>query len=551
MSKAVGVEINESRVKVCSVESTSKHTKILAYHEEVIPTDPQQTWEQHALDSLKKAFSVSKLSKGRVVASIDSGDAILRDVSLPFKDDDKIRKTVHGELESLIHNFTIEDLVVDYFKTGETDKGTVLMAAAVPKAVIEKRLQLLTGAGIDPVALDLDVTALFNTLLNAGAIETDEPLLILYGTPKYTKILLVEKKRPTSIRTIRFSLPTPESIRKEHDERKKASQWETREVEGPVPILVLAPHEHAKFSELDAETQNSLIEILAKEISRFLLANAASASPTQILLTGEFENDEAAHLLQAATKIEVKTYNLLDVIDHPFTKPLPEQSAKLGVPLGLALKGCEVDALGMDFRKERFSYGKKFETIKTTALVTVELLIVFLLTVGLHFYFKGRDLQHLQKQVYEYQNDLYEMASGERSGDSKDAYPEMKQFVERMEREYGLIHPLDRSALEHWKGIAEATEEFRKRNSGKSAQELGGEELWLQLEQLSVSQSSYSGKVKLELTIRAKAATQEQVELFQRVLIEKMKDSRISIPTSMEKDKDGKFPFTLKVERDR
>lgn len=549
MAKAVGVEINESRVKVVAVESTAKQTKILSYHEEYIPTDPQQTWDQHALDALKKAFTVSKVSKGRVVASIDSGDAVLRDVTLPFKEDDKIRKTVHGELESLIHNFTIEDLVVDYFKTGETDKGTVLMAAAVPKAVIEKRLQLLTGAGIDPVALDLDVTALFNTLLNAGAIETDEPLLILYGTPKYTKILLVEKKRPTSIRTIRFSLPTPESIQKEHDERKKASQWETREVVGPVPILVLAPHEHAKFSELDAETQNSLIEILAKEISRFLLANAASASPTQILLTGEFENDEAAHLLQAATKIEVKTYNLLDVIDHPFTKPLPEQSAKLGVPLGLALKGCEVDALGMDFRKERFSYGKKFETVKTTALVTVELLIVFLLTVGLHFYFKGRDFRYQQDEVYKNQNALFGMVT-DPADDPKQAYPEMKAYADRVRREAGLQHPLEKSGLELWKGVAEAAADFQKRNASKPAQELGGEELWLLMRQVVVTQSSYSGKVKVEITVHATAASQVQVELFKKVVIEKSpKGANVSILNTLEKNAQGKFDFTLKVER--
>jgi Tfp pilus assembly PilM family ATPase len=125
VGKAVGVEINESRIKVIAVESTAKRTRILGYHEESIPSDPAHPWDIQAVESLKKAFAVSKISKGKVVASIDSGEAILRDVTLPFKEEEKIRKTIHGELESLIHNHTIEELVVDYFKTGETEKGTV------------------------------------------------------------------------------------------------------------------------------------------------------------------------------------------------------------------------------------------------------------------------------------------------------------------------------------------------------------------------------------------------------------------------------------------
>jgi hypothetical protein len=45
-------------------------------------------------------------------------------------------------MESLIHNYTIEQLVVAHYKTGETDKGSLLLAAAVPKTVIDKRLKL-------------------------------------------------------------------------------------------------------------------------------------------------------------------------------------------------------------------------------------------------------------------------------------------------------------------------------------------------------------------------------------------------------------------------
>src|SRR5436190_1244035 len=81
-------------------------------------------------------------------------------------------------------------------------------AAAVPKTVIEKRLRPHLEAGADPVALDLDIAAVINAMLHAGAIDSDEPLLLIHGTPKFTKLVFIEGRKPRSIRTIRFSLKT-------------------------------------------------------------------------------------------------------------------------------------------------------------------------------------------------------------------------------------------------------------------------------------------------------------------------------------------------------
>ncbi|GEM_PF-1980582 len=577
MGRAVGVEINDSRVKIITVESTAKRTRILSYHEEGIPVDPAKNWDDLAQEALKQAFATSRASKGRVVASIDSGDALLRDVTLPFKEDDKIRKTIHAEVESLVHNYTIEDLIVDYFKTGETEKGSVLMAAAVPKPIVEKRLRLLSGAGVDPVALDLDVSALFNTFLNAGAIDTDDPLLILYGTPKFTKILLVENKRPTSIRTIRFSLPTTEQIAHEKEERRQAAMWETKEVGHEIPIVVLEDTDHARFEDLDQESQNSLIGILAKEISRFLLANAASASPAQILISGEYETEEAAHLLEAATRIPVRTYNLLDVLEHPFKEGEPHISAKLAVPLGLALKGCEVDVLGMDFRKDKFSYSKKFETVKTTALVTLELFIVLLATVALHFHFKARDFRTLERQVMEYQLDAYravlsqeelvetdkkeeELRPKKRDKEREEflraSYRKMQDYTTKMRRDLGDVHPLRDSAMEVWLVIGEATQAFFNASAKAPPAKLGEADLWLWIEKITINRVQESGKVRIDVVLLGRAATIEQAELFANSLVDYRQAGRPQpmfvrrgFSNELKKDpKDNKVPFTLNLQ---
>src|SRR6185436_16858139 len=105
--------------------------------------EPSETvpWADRAREAVKAAVEEAGGARGRIAASIDSGDAMLRELHLPFTNDDQIRKTVRFELEQHIHNHAIEDLVVDYVKSATTDKGSQLLVAAVPKTLVEERLR--------------------------------------------------------------------------------------------------------------------------------------------------------------------------------------------------------------------------------------------------------------------------------------------------------------------------------------------------------------------------------------------------------------------------
>ncbi|HXX93881.1 MAG TPA: hypothetical protein VEN81_09620, partial [Planctomycetota bacterium] len=151
MGRSVGIELTESAARVLCLDLDGKQARIAQFHEAAIPADPSLPWEARAAATLKQAILDARTPRGRVVCSVDSGDAILRELTLPFRNEDQLRKTVRFEMESLIHNYTIEQLIVSHYKTGETDKGTLLLAAAVPKAVIEKRLKLYQDASVDPV----------------------------------------------------------------------------------------------------------------------------------------------------------------------------------------------------------------------------------------------------------------------------------------------------------------------------------------------------------------------------------------------------------------
>ncbi len=495
MARSLGIELTDASVRILALESSGRKSRILQFSQAPVPPG-EGPWEERATAALKEALSASKGPRGRIVAAVDSGDALLREVTLPFKGEDQIRKTVRFEMESLIHNYSIEQLVVSHYKTGETDKGTHLIAAAVPKEALARRLQVFQQAGADPVAMDLDVCAVFNAFRHAGGIATDEPHLLIHGTSKFTKLVFVEGRQPRSIRTIRFSLPAGPAPAEGPRPPDRPDE--------PAPVIILSEEDARRFGDLDRETQGALVEILAKEISRFLLASAASASPSHILLSGDFEDEGASRMLQEATGIPVRTFDLLGAVEHELGAG--PRARGLAAPLGLALKGAGVDALRMDFRQDEFQYRRKFEAVKTTALVTVELIVVLLAAVALHYYFKKGEFRRDARYVIEQQAELHDRLTGETTEDPTTAYPKFRELAHQAGSGTVGRLPLVASARSAWIELFEAIQRFQKRTS---TQQLGGGDLFLEIESVEIQQGTMAGNENLTLTVRGRIRNHE------------------------------------------
>ena len=494
MPRAVGVELTETAVRLLVLEEGGKKAKVVAFHQAPIPAGADVPWEDRAAQALKDAFTATKAPRSRVVTAVDSGLAILREVALPFKGEDQIRRTVRYELESQVHNYSIEQLVVAHYKTGETEKGTLLLAAAVPKDVVARILKVFEKAGIDPVAVDLDVCAVFNAMKHAGAVDADAPHLLIYGTSKFTKLILVENRTPRSIRTIRFALP---------DEPPPAGPSKDESA-----YVILEEGDAARFKDLEPGAQASLVDILGKEISRFLLAQAATASPAHILLTGDLEDPNAAARIQAAARLPVKTFNLLEAVD---ADGLDGRSARLAAPLGLALKGAGTDALGMDFRQDEFQYKKKYEGIKTTALIAAELAVVLLAAVGLHFWLKRDDLKKATAEMLNHQRKVYEDVTRTELKDPVEAYTKLQELYRKAASQTGGDGPLVESGRTAAIELFTAIQRFQQKYA---SQKLGGGELYLEIDGVDIQQTINTGNESLTLTLRGKIRNHEYASVL-------------------------------------
>lgn len=556
MARGIGIEICDQRVRVAVVDTGAKRMRLVSFVEHIIQPSEKTPLDQATVEAIQKAVTQAKAKSGHSVASLDSGDAIVRELTLPFKAEDQVKKTYTFELESLIHNYSIDELVCDYFTVAQADKSTTLLAAAVPRQIVEDRLKLLQKAGVDPAQLDLDVSALFNAIVHVGAVESDDPFLIVYGTARFTKILLVENRRPRSIRTIRFSFPTPHAAELEQEERKVHREWQTSVLDKPAPIVILSASDSAKFADLDLEQRASLMEILAKEISRFLLANASAAAPSHILLAGEYEIEEAAQMLEAGTQLPVKRLGILDRLDHACQEEQAQTTAlRAPVAIGLALKACGVDELGLDFRRSEFSYAKKYETIKTTALMTLELVIVFLAVIAFYFHRIYQDHAYAYRSgifedpekhaMMELHQALYENVTGKKLDDPELAYSQLTEEYKQLAAQYGGgDHPIEHSAL------ALANRVYVALDAAKTGGKLGDKDFYCLVQTLDVRQTTQASNESIQIDLSGVIQNQAYSEVLQNKLqsTEPFSDKQWAIqPGATQPTKDGMVMFSLKI----
>ena len=152
------------------------------------------------------------LGRDLIVASVPQGSVFARLISLPFTDPEQVAQTVPYEMEGHIP-LDLEEVVVDYHPIrpsppsglgrGSGGQDSTVLAIALPKEYLNRRLEELQKAGADPKAFEIDSLALYNffqhyLLKEAG--EEDIALLDI-GASK-TAVCIVVEGNPRLIRTI-------------------------------------------------------------------------------------------------------------------------------------------------------------------------------------------------------------------------------------------------------------------------------------------------------------------------------------------------------------
>lgn len=389
MAKAVGVDIGSRACKVAVLSGGPKGARLVRYAEKEYDYGAAGALTPAAvLTALKHALSEARAPRNSVCVAIPAELCTLREITVPFTEDDQIKKVVKFEFEPHLHSASIEDVVIDYVKTGKAKGGTRLLVIAASKAMLRARLDQLKEAGIDPLHLDVDVAAIFNVAKQSGVFAEHPNCLIIDIGARTTKTLLIQNGAMKVVRSIRIGAQSASQRLTSDFEGDSESARQAMAAAGGVEALAQPP-EHASTLEIIASVSaieaaaagshdSEFLSRVLRETQRTLPILGDDKPLTRIFLTGA--GADRAHARQRIADhfhVDVDDLPTMKALTHSLPPSDADRIARSGaVAIGAAFKVLGVDAGEIDLRREEFRFARTFDAIKV-AIATGVTLVFF------------------------------------------------------------------------------------------------------------------------------------------------------------------------------
>ncbi len=401
MARAIGLDIGAGSIKVVELGGSKSSPKIQRLAVREIPKPPADA-EDYDADAvlaaeIKSVFAELQLPKDDVCASFDSGVTVFREIMVPFLEEDQIKKVIRFEAENHLHNHAIEDVVVNWIKTGQTRDGSRVMIFASPKDELARRMSILRKAGITPASVDLDTTALFTALQTVNKFEENPNCIVLDVGTNTTNLIMVVDGKPRVMRSFLLGAGGVEEAAaaelgvSSSEGRERVLQSATSASEDLlVSASELDPPTHESDKSLahlqkDAveDRRTDFVRKLHREAIRSLLSVRADAPPEMIMLLGG--GALIPHLPDALSEsfgLPVERVNLLDSVECKDPGPAPDYTGSaIGAAIGCGLRMMGRRGLGVELLQDEFSPSNTFDVIKTPLCVAITLAFLGVLGV--------------------------------------------------------------------------------------------------------------------------------------------------------------------------
>jgi len=267
-----------------------------------------------------------------VVTALPQDQIFTRAITLPSLSDDELSSALKWEAEQYIP-VSLDEVALTHEIVGKIEeegkeKIEILLAAA-PKSLIEKTIKVLKVAGLNPVSLEMEITAIARSLVPSES----QPVLIVDLGAKATDLAVVENGQVILVR----SIPTGgEALTRaislglglepsQAEAYKKAYGADVKKLEGKVSDA-LGPILEVIVGEIEKTIQ--FCQTRKKDFKRVILVGGTAGLP------------EAANLLAKKLNLEIQIGNPFSrVVEDSLLAKIPPADLPLyAVAVGLAMK---------------------------------------------------------------------------------------------------------------------------------------------------------------------------------------------------------------------
>lgn len=328
-SGTIGLVIESGLVTAVAVDRVRGDITVTKFVEAELSIDPgDEGYSEMLTDIVRQLFGDNNLPRDNVVVAFNGSDAMLREVSLPFQDENRIRKTIKFEVEEALP-IPVESCVVDYYVGRTVDNKTNVLVAAVAKERISDLLEILNSCGIDPVAVELDAAALVNAAAWLRVLDTCS-VIVDIGS-QFTRAVVCDGQ-------VIF--------------------WRVFRTGG--------------------EGVANVAQRLSSELKRSLLSADLAENPRTLYVSGSHRDmPEITEALSEKMGIVSMSFPAPDG-EPPISSDISwgKVTASGAIALGCALKYMGFDASSINLRQEEFVYKKKLEQLTPGLITLVSLVLV-------------------------------------------------------------------------------------------------------------------------------------------------------------------------------
>ncbi len=400
MATSLGIHLRADGFSFAVVEGGAKKHVLKSSGEGVVPagTAPRAVGKLVAdMVKMRKADHVSVVTP--------SGRVVLRELSLPFTEREKVLQVLKFEVESELYHLSVDEVVVDFIALEGARATPSLLVGIMPKSHVRQALDAASGGGWDPHSVQASYAAysyalnvLAPRLLASKEEETEPALFVHLGAVETLVAQVGASGHLRAMRTIpvgwleltRDLAPLreaegevipPGAEAEESEAPAAADSAKIGKEEAAVPEAILFGADPALIGCTLSEAIRragdarcaALCKRLANEVRRAMAAMPGDGA-TVVLTGADIPGWERA--------LTVRTGCQLRKLDSTIGDE--ERRTDL-VALGAAFAGLGIAQTPMNFRMEEFRYARGLERVEgPLTLALVGLIAWLVIDAGVH-----------------------------------------------------------------------------------------------------------------------------------------------------------------------
>lgn len=398
VTRTCGLHLGPSRYALVLLDGSAKNHEIVAWEEGAIAPDGDDPLEglPALLKRLAKDHDVPRESLG---LAVDSGLAAFRKFSMPLTDRGKIEQVFKFEVESLLPQWSIDDVVVDFIVVDQDQTSSNLLAIAVLKSTLEPILQACEKGTLEPIEVELEATAMVNAAEASGRLQDDAMRMLVHVGECSTATVLVQGTQIKAIRAIHLGASGDKPADDETPAGESSSGEQEAEDNGLDDATAAAPPGTA-----GGLTAEDLAARIRREVGRSLLGLVASKPVEEILVAGT-----ALPGLDSGEILEVPVAPLHAL---PEGTDVPEEvRGRLCAAYGIAARQLGAGSSRIALRREELRYSGTMERLEFPLAVAALLLVTLL---GVFNIFTHNEAKFVTTGLGYWEDSSYNLMIGDR-----------------------------------------------------------------------------------------------------------------------------------------